>query len=148
MHMKKKESCGLGRHCSKPGDKCNEEIGFCESSKFKPFCDNGRQLRGTYLHPISSRYDARPSFGPTNTIHYDGDKVGTCGPEPTTPIPCGPNANQQCPWARGSDLCCHVDPLQKGAGYCDTCESPKAVQGTGNIYIFSPDTFSWSMTTN
>jgi len=139
-----KESCGRGRNCSTPGDVCNEFKGVCESSPCKPFCNTGKQLRGTYINPSSSMYSARPSVGDPTKIHYDGTPVGTCGPEPAAPIPCGPLANQQCPWNRGSDMCCHVDPLQNGRGFCDVCEKRNR---TGKLYVFSPDTFMWSVTT-
>lgn len=135
------ERCGNGRHCTQPGDVCDEAIGFCTQD---------RQLRGAYVLPQEpSKYSAGPVSKIPFAVIYDGDRVGTCGPGPVEPIPCGPAANKQCPWNRGRDLCCFVDPLDTQHGYCDVCDSPKGVDpgslSSGKYHIFSPDTFKWSI---
>jgi hypothetical protein len=124
---------------------CDESDGVCKSARFdSAYLSADRGLRGAYLEEPITTANNYLSVGPmvdcSRPIKFDGDKIGTCGPDPNDPLRCGPAVNRQCAWKRGRDECCIVDPSDPTNGYCGVCR--RARKG---IHVFSPDTFSWQV---
>lgn len=135
-----KMACGNGRHCTVPGDVC------MIASNSGGFCTAGKKLRASYVdsYPFTkfdTQYSARPSCQNEITVRYVGDVKGNCGPDEDDP-PCGPRVNRQCPWSRGKDQCCFVDPLDSQNGFCRACNTSIS---NNRFHVFSSDTFEWSV---
>ena len=80
------------------------------------------------------------TFGDGRPTAYDGPAGVTCdswlrsaiaqqsactkasAPSDVTLTRCGPATNTMCPWRRGQDLCCVIDPIgRSGEGMCVPC---------------------------